>query len=86
MITLISGWIPGSAAECTDSRVYPLSFMIYMYLYISLGIFSISLYKLNFLMSSEKIREFAEMEDLQRPISALNSSMNSDHHSPVKIN
>ena len=62
VITLATGWIPGAAAECNQSRIYPLSFMIYMYLYVIFGIFSLSLYKMNYLMTDAKISEFKEME------------------------
>ena len=57
VLTLVSGWIPATAAKCSDEKPYPLSFTIYMCLYVAFGITTFILYFMNYLMDDDKIEE-----------------------------
>ena len=65
VLTLVSGWIPGAAARCSDDKPYPLSFIIYMCLYVAFGITTFVLYFMNYLMDEDKIEELKQMEATQ---------------------
>jgi len=54
---MVLGLIPGTSAQCTDETPYPISFTIYMYLYVAFGLTTLILYKLNYLMDEDKIEE-----------------------------
>ena len=65
MLTLVSGWIPATDAKCSEDKPYPLSFTIYMCLYVAFGITTFILYYMNYLMDDDKIEELKQMEATQ---------------------
>ena len=62
ILTLILGWVPATNASCSDETPYPLSFTIYMYLYVAFGLVTLILYKMNYFMDEDKIEELKQLE------------------------